>query len=299
MAIKRAHCPVKVRFEAQKLLRMRKLLSIAKWGVTLGRDPQNFLGAGWITSFLARVPEASKRKWALRLLALSPHYFIDGNNPEFRGMRNDEYLERSFRIIADTRVAIYEKVLKPFVSKDDSVIDYGCGPGFVAKAVAPYVRSIKAVDISSGAVACAKVVNAADNIEYILADAMGIGTISDNSVDAVYSYAVVQHLTDEVFDHVLRVCSEKLRPGGRLILHVQLPDMIWRTESEWRGDASLQGKVKFKYGLHCFGRTEEQYAEFLHRHGFIDLEFYEIEKLFERESDELASQRLLIANKRQ
>lgn len=277
---------------------MRKLLSIAKWSVTLGRDPQNFLGAGWITSFLDRVPQASKRKWALRLLALSPHYFIDGDNPEFRGMKNDEYLERSFRIIANTRDEIYERVLRAYLAPEHSVIDYGCGPGFVAKAVFPYVRSIKALDISSGAIACAKVVNGADNIEYILADQAGIATIPDDSIDAVYSYAVVQHLTDEIFDQVLSVCSKKLKPAGTLVLHVQLPDSVWRTESAWREDESLQGKVKFKYGLHCFGRTEEQYRKFLHRHGFENLEFHEIEMLFERKSEELSSQRLLIATKR-
>ncbi len=276
---------------------MRKVLSIAKWSVTLGRDPQNFLGARWVTALLDRVPEEGKRKWALRLLALSPHYFIDGDNPEFRSMGNDEYLERSFSIISRTRDEIYENVLKPYLKADDEVLDYGCGPGFVAKAVAPFVKKVTAIDISSGAIACARVVNAAENIDYMVADEAGLASIPDGSLDAVYSYAVIQHLTDEVFKIVLDVCQRKLKTEGKLLLHVQLPDATWKTEEDWRNDATLQGKVKFKYGLHCFGRTEDQYREFLKMYGFTNLAFEEIERLFGRESEELRSQRLLTAVK--
>src|SRR5688572_21526838 len=76
-----------------------RLFDVVKWGVTLGQQPQSFLGASWIRAFLHRVPESKKRIWALRLLSMSPHYFIDPHNPAFRGMSNDEYLERSFDII--------------------------------------------------------------------------------------------------------------------------------------------------------------------------------------------------------
>lgn len=158
---------------------MGKLLDVVKWGLTLGKEPQNFLGARWIQAFLKRVSESRKHLWALRILSLSPHYFLDRDNPEYRGMSNDDYLKATFESLTKSREGIYEKILEPYLKESFIVLDYGCGPGFLAKATAPHVKKIYAVDISAGALACAKIINSAENIEYILADKSGIGSISD------------------------------------------------------------------------------------------------------------------------
>lgn len=274
---------------------MGRLLNVAKWGVTLGRDPQNFLGAGWITKFLSIVPDRSKKKWALRILALSPHYFIDGDNPEFAGMDGDKYLRTSFEIISDSRKEISEKIIKPFMRREDVALDFGCGPGFLARHVAEHVSKVIAADISKGAIECARILNPAANIDYVTADQDGLAEIPDGSIDAVYSYAVVQHLTREVLDNVLWTIKRKLMDGGRLILHVQLPDATWRTEAEWLADSTLQGKMKFRYGLHCFGRSENEYRELLEKQGFEEIRFETLEALLGRRDGELASQRIVTA----
>jgi hypothetical protein len=90
---------------------MRKFGNLLKWGLILGKEPQNFLGASWIPGFLNLVPNGNKRKWALRILGLSPHYFFDRDNPKYAGMTSDEFLETSFDINSKSRVEIYEKVL--------------------------------------------------------------------------------------------------------------------------------------------------------------------------------------------
>lgn len=275
--------------------KMGRLLNVAKWGVTLGRDPQNFLGAGWITKFLSIVPDRSKKKWALRILALSPHYFIDGDNPEFAGMDGDKYLRTSFEIISDSRKEISEKIIKPFMRREDVALDFGCGPGFLARHVAEHVSKVIAADISKGAIECARILNPAANIDYVTADQDGLAEIPDGSIDAVYSYAVVQHLTREVLDNVLWTIKRKLMDGGRLILHVQLPDATWRTEAEWLADSTLQGKMKFRYGLHCFGRSENEYRELLEKQGFEEIRFETLEALLGRRDGELASQRIVTA----
>jgi SAM-dependent methyltransferase len=277
---------------------MSKLLNVIKWGATLGKEPQSFLGANWIPAFLERVPAGKKRKWALRLLSLSPHYFFDGDNPAYRGMGRDEYLETVFRVNADSRVEIYEKLLKERLAAGETVLDYGCGPGFLARATAPHVAEIYAIDISAGALACARVLNGAPNIEYLKADEEGLARIPDGSIDAVYSFAVVQHLTNEVFETVLENCRAKLRPAGRLILHLQLTDEVWQTEEHWKRDRSVKGQIKYKYGLHCFGRTEEEYAEIVGRRGFAEVRLEKVEEIFGREAGDARSQRVLTARRR-
>lgn len=278
-------------------MNMSKTTDVLKWFVSLGKEPQTFLGAKWILPFLNKVPEKSKRKWALRILNLSPHYFFDGDNPQFKGMGLDEYLETAFEINAESRRELYEKVFKHHLSKDLTVLEYGCGPGFLAKAIAPHVKKVYACDISVGALACARIVNKSDNIEYIVADEKGLSKIENESLDAIYSFAVIQHLTDEVFEIVLQNCQRKLKKTGQLLLHIQLQDDVWKTEEDWKSDESLKGKLKFKYGLHCFGRTMETHEELLAKHGFSIKKTEDLKHIGDPNSSETDFQFLLVAEK--
>ena len=277
---------------------MSKLLNLAKWSLTLGSEPQNFLGAKWIPAFLKRVPEKSKRKWALRILNMSPHYFLDGDNPKFAKMSLDEYLDEVYRLLSESREHIYQQILKKHLKKDYIVLEYGCGPGFVAKAVSPHVEKVFACDISTGALACGEIINKAENIDYIVADESGLSAIKDESLDAIYSFAVIQHITDEVFEIVLENCQQKLKKGGNLILHIQLEDETWKTENEWKTDESLKGKLKYKYGLHCFGRTKERHEELVSKYGFSNIEFEDLADLTNENSSQDDSQKLLLAIKK-
>ena len=276
---------------------MRKFLNIVKWGSTLGSEPQNFLDAGWIRTVLKRVPESKKRAWALRMLSLSPHYFISPDSPEYAGMRTDEYLEKVFKVCVDSRVQIFEKLLKPHFAAGDTVIDYGCGPGFLADVLARHVKQIYACDISEGALACARILNNAPNLEYVAATDAGLARIADASVDVVVSFAMIQHISDEIFERVLANMYRKLKPGGRAVLHIQLIDDVWKTEDEWRADSSIAGKIKYRYGLHCFGRTDDRHTEMVTAAGFADVKIDEITGSLRDSFPELASQRLLTANK--
>lgn len=274
---------------------MSKLLTAVKWGVIRGKESQNFLGAKWIGTFLSKVSERKRRIWALRILALSPHYFLDREDPKYSGMSNDEYLNATFDSLITSRENIYQKILKPNLLAEDVVLDYGCGPGLLARVTAPYVKKIFAIDISSGAIACAKIVNPAENIEYLVANDRGLEEISDQSVDVVYSFAVIQHLTDAVFEMVLENCRKKLKPKGRLVFHIQLTDEIWQTEDTHKADSSLTGKLKYEIGLHCFGRTEQEHIDILSRHGFKDIQINKLEDLVPEFADEVNSQRILLA----
>lgn len=276
---------------------MIKAFNLVKWSAVLGKDPQNFLGASWIPAFLAKVPEKSKRKWALRILDLSPHYFLSPDHPKYKGLAKDEYLEAVYADSTRSREDIYDEILGSEIEGADTVIDYGCGPGFLAKAVSPHVGHIYAVDISEGALACAEIVNGAPNISYLKADENGIGKIPDGSADAAYTFAVLQHLTDEVAAAVIETVAVKLKPGGKLAAHVQLANDLWKTEQEWRSDRSLKGRLKFRYGLHCFGRSRERYAAMLTDKGFEDLRFESLSDLVEERGDPLAGQCMIFARR--
>ena len=276
---------------------MRRLINVAKWGATLGREPQTFLGARWVRSLLTRSSPEKKRRWALRILSLSPHYFLDPENPKYRGMSSDEYLEAAFRSYVDSRKEIFKNILADRLKPDDVFLDYGCGPGFLAKVVSENVNQAYAVDISPGALECARILNGSPTLEYVLADEKGLASIPDSGVDVVFSYAVVQHLSDEAYSSMLEICRKKLRPGGRLIVQVQLIDWQWKTEEQWRADRSLQGRIKFKYGLHCFGRTKEFHVEMVTSHGFTNAAIVPLSDLLPDEDGNLVSQALLTAEK--
>ena len=276
---------------------MSKLLNLIKWGATLGKDEQNFLGAVWVPAFLKRVPERSRRKWALRILDLSPHYFLFPDDPKYAGLSKDEYLES----ISDEARISREKIRDAFLLERlrgvATVIDWGCGPGFMAKAVSPHVGKVFAVDISEGALACAKIINGAENIEYVLGDAAGLSSIPDDSADAVISFHVFQHLSDQIARTVLSNIHSKLKRGGKLTAHVQAPTETWRSEEDWRSDASLKGKVKLKYGLHCFGRTTDEYSEMFRAAGFGKPVFEEMRDLMPETDEDLDGQMIATAVK--
>lgn len=276
---------------------MGRILDIAKWSMTLGAEPQTFLGARWIKTVLNRAPASKKRIWALRLLALSPHYFLRPEGPEFEGLSDDEHLEKGYEECRESRLRVYDLIFKGRLRPSDVLIDYGCGPGFLSKAVAPHVSKVYSCDISSGALACAGVINGADNIEYVLATDESLSQIKDESVDVAISFAVIQHLSDETFETVLDKCFRKLKPGGKIIFHIQMINDLWQTEDEWKNDSSIKGRLKFRYGLHCFGRTEEAHLQLVAKHGFENIVTEDLTEMVPDDPEAVRSQSLLTATK--
>lgn len=273
------------------------ILEVIKWNLTLGQEPQTFLGAKWIEKILELIPESKKRLWALRFVSMSPHYFIT-EIPEYRKMSNEQVLESSFKSVRQSRIDICNKLLNKHLQISDVILDYGCGPGFIANIVSENVKKVYAVDISAGAIACAKILNGAENIEYLRADKEGLRAISDELVDVVYSFAVAQHLKDEVLNEILKNCHQKLKQGGKLLLHIQMTNEIWLTQQDFAKDTSIKGKLKYQYDLHCFGRSEEKYLEIVGSQGFENFSLEEFKGFDAKYDEELKTQRLLIAYKK-
>ena len=274
---------------------MSRVLDIMKWGSTLGGGEQNFLGARWVTTLLKLSPSSRRRQYALKLLSLSPHYFIDRDDPSNAGLTESEYFEAAFAQCRDSREKIYDQMVSSEIKKSDVVIDYGCGPGFLARVLARNARSVYAFDISAGALACARVLNNEENLTYLTADDAGLAKVENGGVDVVVSIAMVQHLSTAVYNAVMGNIAAKLKPGGKLILHVQLPDAVWRTEEQWRSDKSVAGRIKYRYGLHCFARSEAEHRQVVEDHGFTDVQIVPVASLVDERFDDVCEQHLLTA----
>ena len=71
------------------------LAKLLKLGVALaGFGSQNFLGHRWVGSLLATLPANRKRPAALRVLAMSPHYFF--RTPSNAHLTSRDFLESEF-----------------------------------------------------------------------------------------------------------------------------------------------------------------------------------------------------------
>lgn len=212
-------------------------------------------------------------------------------------MPEGEYFEIAAAEWLSSREKFFDIVLKDRLAGARTILDYGCGPGFLAVTLAKNYDQVYAFDISSGALECARVLNSSENLNYVLADDAGIASIADDSVDGVVSLAVVQHLSRESYEKLLEVCFAKLRSGGQLVLHVQLDEGSWKREDEWKSDTSVKGRLKYNYGLHNFGRPQLEHVAMVEAAGFTNVEIVSLADAFPAGFEDIGDQHLLTATK--
>jgi 2-polyprenyl-3-methyl-5-hydroxy-6-metoxy-1,4-benzoquinol methylase len=244
---------------------------------------QNFLGARWVEFVVNNCPIQARERLALRFLSLSPHYFFDPD-VQSEHVRN----RKSRQILADILIA-------PYLTEQAHVLDYGCGPGYLAAAVADKAAHVDAVDISRGVLACAGVLNSRPNISYQTPDELGKRSVA---ADVAYSFAVAQHLRTPALTQMLATVSRQVRSGGVLLLHFAVAGQVWRTEAEWLASRSLAGRAKLHYGLNCFGRSAADMTDLVTRSGFTDVSVNPLSGCANLPVDDIADQHLLIARRR-
>jgi SAM-dependent methyltransferase len=114
---------------------------------------------------------------------------------------------------------IDEVVTNLKLGRNSRLADLGCGTGMISMALAPWVRSISAVDISQ-----VMVRKAGENLKGFRNCSVRIGNITnsglrDNSCDGVLSYSVVQYLKNrENIECFLNEINRVLEPGGRAFI---------------------------------------------------------------------------------
>ena len=269
---------------------------LVKSWLTLGSEAQSFLGARWIPLLLKVSPNPKKRALALRLLALSPHYFRKPAAGQ-EGIEAGAHLEAEFERMQSSRKRVLDEIVRPHIDGNDVVLDYGCGPGFLAGQMATIAKKVYACDISRGALESAKIINPAENVEYLQVGRQLSERVPDGGVDVIVSFAVIQHLSEEPLHEMMKLCQAKLKPGGKLVLQVQLDDPDWTEEDQWRADTSLRGRFKLRYGLHCFARKPDFLLGLLHHYGFHKVAIANIKDMVADHFDDICAQQLLTAAK--
>lgn len=265
--------------------------------LTMGRQRQTFAGARWIARAVGWCPRPFRRALALRVLALSPHYFFRRFNPSFAATGARDFRLAEFRRNRDSRRRLFQQVIQPFVPAGSRVLDYGCGAGFLAAAAAD-TMDVYAVDIAEGVLACAAVLNEHPSVRYLPADDRGFGRIPDGGIDAAWLIAVTQHLTSDELDRVVARCAAKIRGDGLLLMHAAIDRAGWWSEDEWRGDQTPGGRLAFEYSLNCFRRDEAFFVRALLAHGFVVERVLPIESLCGGDLfDDLCRDHLIVARR--
>lgn len=235
---------------------------------------------------MALVPRIVRKRTAERMLSLSPHYFygkhiwLSRKEIEDEVRRNDE-----------SRRKIMDDVLAPYLRHEMTVLDYGCGPGFLSKHVGQRVARVYAVDISDGVLECAKEINSGSgSIEY-----GNIRTgVPGTKCQLAYSFAVFQHLTRDVAKCAAEYIYQSLESGGIAVVHVVLDTAEgWKPEGE-AIDFAL--KMKRIYGLNCFSRKAEELVNLFASCGFSNIEIIPVCEVSDV-SDDIQRQHILFAHK--
>jgi len=97
---------------------------------------------------------------------------------------------------------------KEFLEKDNYILDFGCGSGAITNKLAQVVKTIEAIDISSGMLGFAKKQaeeNAITNISYRQVSIFDEG-FKDNTFDVILAFNVL-HYIEDMPSHVERINS--------------------------------------------------------------------------------------------
>jgi len=182
-----------------------------------------FLDRAWIPWMFHLTPPIWRMPLARRLLSLSPHFYVYQWTKHYPARcPRHEILELEHQRNAASRKEICDKLLRRYLQPSMTVLDFGCGPGFLAAEVGAHVAKVVGTDISRGVVGCARQMHGSRNVTFVSNRMSGLGGIDDRSIDLVYSFAVFQHLLKEQTRRYLEEFARVLKPGGMGVCHTIL-----------------------------------------------------------------------------
>lgn len=264
--------------------------------ITSGFKDQNFLGSPLIPFLFKLTPKKYRRSLALRLIGISPHYFIYQYTTRYPAtMSRKEILEAEHRRNSSSRSQICEKILKRWLQPHMDVLDFGCGLGYLAREAAKYSKNVVAVDVSCGVIACAKELNSSSNISYYVNDGKCLSMLDGSTIDLIYSFAVVQHLSEELFEGILKEFFRVLKPQGKVICHITLSDQPF-TKSEHKINSFVTRFIKKRILLDMHLRTLEDVRQKIIKAGFKEPNIILAKQICDIE-DDIVKQHLFIFSK--
>lgn len=241
--------------------------------LTNGPADQSFLGNPLLPGLIRRVPEAHRRRFVLRLLSISPHYFTEiGSNryPPSMPMPDVLELELARNVLSRRRLA--DEVIAPFLDPGSRVLDFGCGIGILASHMADRCAHVTGVDISCGAIACGRVLFPKPNLDFAAVARGQIAGVADQVMDLVTAIAVMQHMDDVALASTLQEIHRVLVPGGRALFHVPLAESSSATPQATQHQNRRNPFTRLlqrRYGLLMLYRDRAQVEAMFRKAGFV------------------------------
>jgi len=133
------------------------------------------------------------------------------------------------------------KYVKDNASGKD-VVDAGCGEGYMARLIKPYVRSVVGFDLSPAMIECAR----KQGGRYLVGDFMDV-PLDSESCDMYVSSLAFHYLKPDDLVKAYSEVQRVLRPGGKfgiMVFHPKGLNVLSRTN---RNSAWLIEKKKFDY----------------------------------------------------
>lgn len=251
-----------------------------------------FLDRPYFGLVMALTPKRWKRPLANYLLALSPHYFLPNwekkypaDWPHARKVAANQQEGLAYRR------KIVNELIVPNAAPDARMLDFGCGPGVIAIMAAAHVGKVLAVDVSRGVIAISRALEHPANVEFVANRKDDLSFIAAGSLDLVFSFVVLQHLTPDQVRSFLGEFYRVLKPGGRAVLQIKL-----RGPNQPRHDPGVGGWLHRRTMLRMVFYTRPEMQKLLKKNGFRD---FTITNLRDHEGfeQELDNGQIIIANK--
>lgn len=170
-----------------------------------------------------------------------------------------------------------------------TVLDAGCGEGYLSRILASRGASVTGVDISAPLVAIAHTKEFADQITYQVADLSQPHPEYQEHFDLVTSFFVLNDVYD--YQGFLATLGSALRPAGRLVAFMNNPYSFvlknFVTDYFASGAFPYLGMAELGVKVHFYQRTLQDYLDASFSAGLQLERLVDVEGSFKRRADTL------------